>query len=266
MCVQAAGVASALSVELHTQPRVLGAAKLQAALRNSGAILGAKEMKLVAVATRCTPGGPPTPSASAVACDSVAAARTQWELRASDGSIRPAGNLTACLTAQPQSPEPTSHHGVAVVVATCREPVGAAQTWLTRSGLLLPSTGSGDGGNRANVTLQTALTPAPHCFGSYNHSSCGLLTALAWETTTEKSVMLWTTSDDATGHPQRWAISNGQISTEPAAGGAAGGAAAAAAAGEGVAAAGEGEGAAGGEGEGRGASGQVSKLLCLAHA
>jgi hypothetical protein len=173
---------------------------------------------------------------------------------APDGSIRPAGNLTACLTAQPQSPEPTSHHGVAVVVATCREPVGAAQTWLTRSGLLLPSTGSGDGGNRANVTLQTALTPAPHCFGSYNHSSCGLLTALAWETTTEKSVMLWTTSDDATGHPQWWAISNGQISTEPAAGGGA-----AAAAGEGVA-------AAGGEGEGRGASGQVSKLLCLAHA
>ena len=32
VCVQAAGVASALSVELHTQPRVLGAAKLQAAL------------------------------------------------------------------------------------------------------------------------------------------------------------------------------------------------------------------------------------------
>jgi hypothetical protein len=54
--------------------------------------------------------------------------------------------------------------------------------------------------------------------------------------------MLWTTSDDATGHPQRWAISNGQISSEPAAGGAAGGeaaASAAAAAGEGVAAAGE---------------------------
>ena len=56
---QAAGVASALSVQHNTQPRHLDAALLQAALRRAGAILKATEMFPKPVVEQCVPGAPP---------------------------------------------------------------------------------------------------------------------------------------------------------------------------------------------------------------
>ena len=51
---EAAGVASGVSALRGTQPRGLGAAALQAALRQQGAILTAAEMKPAAIVGRCT--------------------------------------------------------------------------------------------------------------------------------------------------------------------------------------------------------------------
>jgi hypothetical protein len=199
---QAAGIASALAIEQQTELRLLGAPRLQSALRRASAILVAAAMKADPIAANCKAGAAPTPppgptmSASAVVCGSVAVARTQWEFHVDDGSIRPAKNQSACLTVQPNIPEPQAHHGVAVVLAPCRHLASSAQKWVYH-----------------NSTLQTGITPLPHCFGGYSHSECGLLTALRWEVTAQKTVMLWTHATDA-HHPQQWTFANGTISTD----------------------------------------------------
>ena len=126
--------------------------------------------------------------------------------------LRPGGSIAAsgthCLTAEPNTPEPRSQHGVAVTLRDCstnsnditsNSKTAAAQVWFSSSS---------DPSTFTNATLRSGLThPAPHCFGTYAKDDCTLLTALAWETTGEKTVMLWMPTGDVSKHPQRWTFS-----------------------------------------------------------
>ena len=170
-------------------------------------------MKPTSVVARCTAGGPPAPpppppplAVSIVMYSShVAPSRLVWMLHPG-GSTAASG--THCLTAEPNTPEPRSQHGVAVTLRDCstnsnditsNSKTAAAQVWFSSS--YDPSTFT-------NATLRSGLThPAPHCFGTYAKDDCTLLTALAWETTGEKTVMLWIPTGDVSKHPQRWTFS-----------------------------------------------------------
>lgn len=225
---QAAGTAGALAITTHSTPRTLGMEALQAALSQHGAILSASGMPPNPAVANCAAGppppppppppspGPPPPTPAVVAMDCASAPNPgrQWEV-GSDGSLRKPGMGGACLTALPRTPEPTAGHGVAVGLASCPFPTKRdTQRWV-------PKIVSGDATNR---TIVTAVSPPPHCFGTYNGSECQFLTALAWEKQAERTVMLWQATNDSQAHPQRWTYrgTNGEpgdlatVGTDPA--------------------------------------------------
>jgi hypothetical protein len=214
---QAAGVAAALAVQTGAPPSRLGAAAVQAALARQGAILSRASMLAHPVQSQCSatpPPAPPPPApipahvAAAVPCADAPAARVAWDWGA-DGSLRPANNASACLTALAYA-EPLGGHGVAVGIAPCRavSPTTLhrqlAQKWVF-GGKATPAS--------ANSTVETGMVPVPRCFGSYNTSRCGLLTVVGWAATVEKPVMTWPV-DGALGptHPQWWSY-NGTAKT-----------------------------------------------------
>jgi hypothetical protein len=84
---------------------------------------------------------------------------------------------------------------VAVTLSACAQPFSHQQIWLP---------GTNHNLDRTNITLATGAAPPPHCFGGYNRSTCYLLTVLAWELPTEKTVMLWVATADVAKHPQHW--------------------------------------------------------------
>ena len=209
----ASGVAAALAVQGRTSPKLLSAGDIQAALAQQGAILKRADMLPHALNSRCSAEAPPAPTphppppplpngASAVVCGSVPAARVRWDRGGTDGSLRPANNASACLTVL-GSPEPVAGHGIAVGLERCRDARSGpaeegqlAQKWVMVKG---------------NSTVQTAIAPAPHCFGRYSKSTCGLLTVLGWVTTTEKPVMMWSADGAlASTHPQWWSYSTAE--------------------------------------------------------
>ena len=152
-----------------------------------------------------------------------------------------------CLTALLGTPEPTSGHGVAVGLSVCASPPDQSQKWdvvassatglgarhaanssqghgstMMKQGAKLSAVVTTTSAVRecVNDTLRTSVVPPPMCFGAYKNETCTLLTVLAWETTLEKTVMLWTPASDARdprGHPQRWTYNEGtgNIVVEP---------------------------------------------------
>jgi len=236
---QAVGVAAALANKQHLQPRQLGASVLQAALRRHGMILSASEMKPTPVERSCgrsVSPSPPQPASEqpvfAVPCNVSEIGATQYRLRSvgirwkprtsSDGAFisfeadpEPVAShpnrdppRRKCLSVgDPREPEPTSKHGVRVTLTECsdmNQKLTRSQQWISSVSL----------GTFTNATLRSALDPAPRCFGSYSGDNCTLLTALAWEPTYSKTLMLWTPTTDAVRHPQRWPFNNAHITPQ----------------------------------------------------
>ena len=117
-----------------------------------------------------------------------------------------------CLSVgEPLQPEPTSQHGVRLTLARCSGGDVARlrpQQWVASPELANAAQWVASP-ELVNATLRSALQLAPRCFGSYAGDNCTLLTALAWEPTQSKTVMLWMRTADAARHPQRWTFSNG---------------------------------------------------------